>query len=208
MSKVFFCNSGAEANEGAIKLARKYSRDKYGFGKPGNTRATIITLKNSFHGRTITTLAATGQDKFHLDFAPYTEGFKYVPPNDIDALREAMTPDVCGFDDRDNTGRGRRQLPARSISARRRGTLQRVRRCAHRRRGADWHRAYRALSHLPKLWHRAGYNHTCQGFGRRASIGAFLCNERYASVLGPGDHGSTFGGNPSPVPARSRSCAG
>ena len=90
MKKVFFGNSGAEANEGAIKFARKYSFDKYGAG-----RSTIITLVNSFHGRTITTLAATGQDSFHTVFDPFTPGFKYCPANDIEALQAAATDDVC-----------------------------------------------------------------------------------------------------------------
>ena len=90
LAKVFFGNSGAEANEGAIKIARKYSFDKYGEG-----RATIISLTNSFHGRTVTTLAATGQDVFHNYFFPFTEGFRYIPANDADALESAMTQDVC-----------------------------------------------------------------------------------------------------------------
>jgi len=85
MKNVFLANSGAEANEGACKLARKYSLKKYG---PG--RHQIVTLKGSFHGRTITTLAATGQDVFHKDFGPFTEGFKYVPANDIQALENAL----------------------------------------------------------------------------------------------------------------------
>ena len=90
MCRVFFGNSGAEANEGAIKTARKYSFDKYGEG-----RAKIVTLQNSFHGRTITTLAATGQDVFHTTFMPFTEGFCHVPANDLDAMLAAMTDDVC-----------------------------------------------------------------------------------------------------------------
>lgn len=92
MKKVFFGNSGAEANEGAIKFARKYSYDKYGEG-----RSTIITLVNSFHGRTITTLAATGQDSFHTVFGPFTPGFKYRPANDIEKLNEMATDDVCAI---------------------------------------------------------------------------------------------------------------
>ena len=92
MKKVFFGNSGAEANECAIKCARKYSYDKYGEG-----RKTIITLVNSFHGRTLLTLSATGQDVFHQYFGPFVDGFKHVPANDLDALREALTDDVCGF---------------------------------------------------------------------------------------------------------------
>lgn len=88
--KVFFANSGAEANEGAIKVARKYSYDKYGAG-----RNTVITLKNSFHGRTITTLAATGQDVFHNYFFPFTEGFRYVESGNMDALKEQFDDSVC-----------------------------------------------------------------------------------------------------------------
>ena len=92
MKDVFFSNSGAEANECAIKGARKYSIDKY-----GKDRTTIVTLINSFHGRTITTLAATGQDVFHQNFFPLTEGFLYTPANDLDAfikLCEAH-PEIC-----------------------------------------------------------------------------------------------------------------
>ena len=92
MCNVFFGNSGAEANEGAIKFARKYSFDKYGEG-----RSTIITLVDSFHGRTITTLAATGQDCFHTTFGPFTPGFKYCPANDIEKLNEMITDDVCAI---------------------------------------------------------------------------------------------------------------
>ena len=89
-SCVFFANGGGEANEGMIKLARKYSFDKYGQG-----RSTIITLQNSFHGRTITTLKATGQDVFHNYFFPFTEGFRYAEANDLDALKAAAGNDVC-----------------------------------------------------------------------------------------------------------------
>ena len=92
MKKVFFSNSGAESNEGAIKCARKYSYDKYGEG-----RSKIVTLQNSFHGRTVTTLAATGQDVFHKNFFPFTEGFIFTPANDKEALEKALTDDVCGL---------------------------------------------------------------------------------------------------------------
>ncbi|MCL2853308.1 MAG: aminotransferase class III-fold pyridoxal phosphate-dependent enzyme, partial [Defluviitaleaceae bacterium] len=91
MSGVFFSNSGAEANEGLIKLARKYSLTKYGEG-----RSTILTLTGSFHGRTITTLAATGQERFHQNFGPFTQGFRHVPPDDITALKDAGD-DVCAL---------------------------------------------------------------------------------------------------------------
>ena len=92
MSKVFFANSGAEANEGAIKLARKYSFDKYGEG-----RNKILTLKQSFHGRTITTLKATGQEKFHKYFFPFPEGFDYVEANNIEDFKSKLSNDVCAI---------------------------------------------------------------------------------------------------------------
>ena len=90
MQGVFFSNSGAEANEGAIKLARKYAFDKYGAG-----RSTIVTLHHSFHGRTITTLAATGQDVFHQYFFPFTEGFVHAEPNDIESVKSACDKTTC-----------------------------------------------------------------------------------------------------------------
>ena len=89
-SKVFFCNSGAEANECAIKLARKYSFDRYGKG-----RSTILTLRNSFHGRTLCTLSATGQDVFHNYFFPFVEGFRIVETNDIADLQQKLDDTVC-----------------------------------------------------------------------------------------------------------------
>ena len=90
MADVFFANGGGEANEGLIKLARKYSFDKYGEG-----RATIITLRNSFHGRTITTLKATGQDVFHNYFFPFTEGFRYADANDLDCPGGCRPETMC-----------------------------------------------------------------------------------------------------------------
>ena len=92
MSKVFFSNSGAESNEGMIKLARKYSYDKYGEG-----RAEIVTLNNSFHGRTVTTLKATGQEKFHQYFFPFTEGFAYANANDIESVCAAVSEHTCAI---------------------------------------------------------------------------------------------------------------
>ncbi len=91
MKKVFFSNSGAEANECAIKTARKYAFDKYG----DYSHSTVITLKNSFHGRTITTLAATGQDVFHTTFSPFTEGFVYAEANNIDSVEALAEKDNC-----------------------------------------------------------------------------------------------------------------
>ena len=94
MKRVFFGNSGAEANECAIKVARRYSALKHG----ENVRPVILTLENSFHGRTLATLAATGQDAFHHDFGPFPEGFRHVPANDADALKAALdVGDVCAL---------------------------------------------------------------------------------------------------------------
>ena len=92
MAKVCFGNSGAEANECAIKIARKYSFDKYGEG-----RNEIITLRNSFHGRTVTTLSATGQDVFHNFFFPFTEGFKYIEAGDMSVLENAVSGKTCFY---------------------------------------------------------------------------------------------------------------
>ena len=89
-SKVFFANSGAEANECAIKLARKYSFEKY-----GKERTEIVTLENSFHGRTVTTLAATGQEVFHNYFFPFTEGFSFAKANDMDSIKEKVNENTC-----------------------------------------------------------------------------------------------------------------
>lgn len=90
MKRVFLSDSGAEANECAIKIARKYSFDKY-----GDNRNVIVALNNSFHGRTVTTLSATGQDVFHTYFMPFTEGFRFAAAGDLDAMKSALTKDVC-----------------------------------------------------------------------------------------------------------------
>ncbi len=90
LDKVFFCNSGAEANEAAIKLARKYASEKM------EGKYELITMQDSFHGRTLATVTATGQEKFHAGFAPLPEGFRYVPYNDLPALEAAVTDKTCG----------------------------------------------------------------------------------------------------------------
>lgn len=92
MEKVFLCNSGAEANEGAIKLARKYSFDKY-----GEKRNKILTLKQSFHGRTLATLTATGQNKFHNYFFPFIDGFDYFEANNLDDFHKKLSNEVCAI---------------------------------------------------------------------------------------------------------------
>ena len=119
MDKVFLCNSGAEANECAIKIARKYSFDKYGEG-----RQKIVTLVNSFHGRTVTTLAATGQDVFHNFFFPFTEGFDYAKANDTDDLKSKLTDDHIG--DCGNIPAGVGFAPAISLGGRTKEMMMRL----------------------------------------------------------------------------------
>ncbi len=192
MKKVFFSNSGAEANEAAIKVARKYAAEK-----KGKDTYTIITLNNSFHGRTITTLAATGQDVFHADFTPLTEGFVYAQANDIESVKKlvcenkvaaimfelvqgeggvcplekdfvdglvaiAKEQDILLIDDEVQTGNGRT------------GALY----------------AYMNYGFTPDIVS------TAKGLGGGLPIGACLMGEKVKDVLTPGSHGSTFGGNP------------
>lgn len=192
MKKVFFSNSGAEANETAIKAARKYAADK-----KGKDTYTIITLKNSFHGRTITTLSATGQDVFHADFTPMTEGFVYAEANNIESVKTlvkenkiaaimfelvqgeggvlpldkdfvkglaeiAQENDILLIADEVQTGNGRT------------GTLY----------------AYMQYGITPDIVS------TAKGLGGGLPIGACLLGEKLQNVLTAGTHGSTFGGNP------------
>lgn len=192
MKKVFFANSGAEANEGVIKTARKYSLDKYGDDK----RTKIITLNNSFHGRTIATLEATGQEKFHQTFFPYTEGFKYVDANDIKALEEAMDDTVCAVMFELVQGEsGVRPLDPEYVKA-----AEKL--CKDKdvlliidevqtgigRTGSFF--SYQQYGIEPDLVS------TAKGLGGGVPTGAFLVGEKTDDVLHPGDHGTTFGGNP------------
>lgn len=190
-SKVFFANSGAEANEGAIKLARKYSYDKYGKG-----RSTIITFNSSFHGRTVTTLAATGQDVFHDFFFPFTEGFKYSPYNDKEALLANLTDDVCAVMFECVQGEGGVNPMTDEFAL----FLQDE--CSKRdilliddeiqagvaRTGMLF--AYETLGIKPDVFTLA------KGLCGGLPCGAFVANEKCGNVLTKGQHGSTFGGNP------------
>ena len=191
MRKVFLGNSGAEANEGACKIARKYSLRKYG---PG--RHTIITLKGSFHGRTITTLSATGQEKFHQDFGPFTEGFRYIPPGDVETLDRALDSTVCGlFIEAIQGESGIRPQEPRYIEAA-------ARYCAERD-------ILLMFDEIQCGVGRTGTFLACEAYGVKPDVitlakglcggvpaGAVLAGEKAAGILGPGDHGSTFGGNP------------
>ena len=192
MSKVFFANSGAEANECAIKVARKYAADK-----KGADYHVILTLQNSFHGRTLTTLAATGQDHFHALFQPLTPGFVTVPANDVAALEAAVKEHkVAGilFECVQGEG-GVLPLSADYVKA-----IAKV--CADNdillmvdevqtgngRTGSLY--AYQQFGISPDVVT------TAKGLGGGLPIGACMMAKKCAGVLGYGDHGSTYGGNP------------
>lgn len=191
MKKVFFGNSGAEANEGAIKFARKYSFDKYGAG-----RSTIITLVNSFHGRTITTLAATGQDSFHTVFDPFTPGFKYCPANDIEALQAAATDDVCAvlFECVQGEGGVNNLSPtfvnAIAKLAKEKDILIAVDEVQTGNGRTGTYFAYQQYGITPDIVT------TAKGLGGGLPIGTVLFGEKLQNTMTPGSHGSTFGGNP------------
>lgn len=191
MKKVFFANSGAEANEGMIKFARKYSFDKYGEG-----RKTIITLVNSFHGRTITTLSATGQDGFHTVFGPFTPGFKYCPANDIKALNDMITNDVCAIMFECVQGEG--------------GVLNLNEEFVHEiaKIGAEKDilvavdEVQTGNGRTGKYFAYMNYGitpdivSTAKGLAGGLPMGAVLFGEKLKDTVTPGSHGSTFGGNP------------
>ena len=192
MKKVFFSNSGAEANEGAIKVARKYAAEKH-----GPDHYTIITLNNSFHGRTLTTLAATGQDHFHKLFQPLTPGFVSTPANDFEALKElALQTKAAGILMECIQGEGG-VLPLTAEFVKAVAAF-----CAEQdivlmidevqtgngRTGTMY--AYQQFGIMPDVVS------TAKGLGGGLPIGAVLMGEKVQHVLGYGDHGSTYGGNP------------
>lgn len=191
LKRVFFGNSGAEANEGAIKAARKYSFDKYGKG-----RATIVSLVNSFHGRTVTTLAATGQDVFHNYFYPFTEGFKYVAANDIDALESALTSDVCAIIAEPIQGEGGVNLLENEY-------VENVKKlCDDKDILLIFDEVQTGIGRTGKFF---AFEHfgikpdiltLAKGLGGGLPIGAFIVGEKVENTLSAGMHGSTFGANP------------
>lgn len=190
-SKVFFGNSGAEANEGALKVARKYGMEKH-----GAQCNTVISLKNSFHGRTITTLSATGQDVFHQFFFPFTEGFKFVEAGDIEGLRNAVDDTVCGIMIEMIQGEGG-VVPVDGDFVK---EIERL--CQEKdlifvvdevqtgvgRTGTFL--CYEQFGVKPDVVSLA------KGIGGGLPLGAVMMNDKTADVLGFGQHGSTFGGNP------------
>lgn len=188
---MFFGNSGAEANECAIKIARKYSFDKYGKG-----RHNIITLKNSFHGRTLCTLSATGQDVFHNYFFPFVEGFVNVEANNIEDLREKLDDSVCAVMFEYIQGEG-------GVCALDQAFVDEIfKLCAEKdvltiadevQTGAGRTGKFLCGEHFG---HKADLTTLAKGLAGGVPIGVCLSGEKCANVLTPGTHGSTFGGNP------------
>ncbi len=191
MDKVFLCNSGAEANECAIKIARKYSFDKYGKG-----RQKILTLVNSFHGRTVTTLAATGQDVFHNFFFPFTEGFDYVKANDINDLESKIDDDVCAvFIELVQGEGGVMPLSEEFVSAA-------ANLCAEKDILLMIDEVQTGMSRTGTVYCYEQYGikpdvvTSAKGLGGGVPIGACICSKKLSDVMTPGTHGTTFGGNP------------
>jgi len=189
--KVFFSNSGAEANECAIKAARKYSADKYGEG-----RSRIVTLKNSFHGRTITTLSATGQDGFHKHFGPFTEGFAYAEANNYEDTASKLSDDCAALMIELIQGEGGINVLEKDYVA----NLAKL--CKEKDILFIIDEVQTGNGRTGKLFCYEHYGiepdivTTAKGLGGGLPIGCTLFNEKTAEVLAPGTHGSTFGGNP------------
>jgi len=189
--KVFFGNSGAEANECAIKVARKYSFDKYGKG-----RHNIITLVNSFHGRTIATLSATGQDVFHNYFFPFLEGFINVKANNTDDLKAKLDDTICAVMIEYVQGEGGvNKLDPEFVDA-----VYEL--CAQKDVLVIADEIQTGVGRTGKFlagdWYgkKADITTLAKGIAGGIPMGACLVNEKLAGVLTPGTHGSTFGGNP------------
>jgi len=189
--QAFFCNSGAEANEAAIKLARKYSREKY-----GAERYEIITAAESFHGRTMATVSATGQEKVQRFFDPLLHGFKHVPFNDAAALATALTPQTCAVMLEPIQGEGGINVPSPDY-------FRQVRAIC------DQHGLLLIFDEVQTGLGRTGKLFAHEHFGSApdimtlakalaggAPIGTMLAKAEIATAFSPGTHGSTFGGNP------------
>jgi acetylornithine/N-succinyldiaminopimelate aminotransferase len=192
MKKVFFSNSGAEANECAIKAARKYSSDKY-----GGDRNVIVSLKGSFHGRTITTLSATGQELFHKDFGPFTQGFVFAEANDIADMKNIISENNCCaiiIELIQGEG-GLNVLDKEYVSA-----LSKLSKEKDILLIAD--EVQTGNGRTGRLYCYMNYNiepdivTTAKGLGGGLPIGATMFNAKTKGVLNAGSHGSTFGGNP------------
>ena len=189
--KVFFCNSGAEANEAAIKLARKYAHENMGPDK-----FELITMKDSFHGRTMATITATGQEKFQFGFTPLLEGFTYVPFNDLQALEARISNKTCGIMVEPIQGEGGVNIPDTQYLARMREIC-------------DRHGILLIVDEVQTGMGRTGelfaYEHSgikpdimtlAKALGNGFPIGAMLATNKIAKAFIPGNHASTFGGSP------------
>ena len=189
--KVFFCNSGAEANEGAMKLARKYAKEKI-----SKDRHEIITMERSFHGRTLATLTATGQEKFHKGYEPLMPGFKYVPFNDIRAVKNAIDSKTCAVMLEPIQGEGGVNCPLE-------GYLKALREiCDEKGLLLIFDEVQVGMGRTGKLF---AYEHDgvepdmltlAKSLAGGVPIGALLIKKGIADSFKPGDHASTFGGNP------------
>ncbi len=189
--KVFFCNSGAEANEAAIKLARKYSQDRYGPGRYG-----IITMKNSFHGRTLATLSATGQEKIQEGFEPLVDGFRYVDFNRLESVAETIDETTCGLLLEPIQGEGGVRVPDADYLA----GLREL--CAKNDVLLIYDEIQVGMGRTGKL-----FSHQYEGvapdimtlakaLANGIPIGAMLTTDEVAAAFTPGSHASTFGGTP------------
>ncbi|HBG1515011.1 aspartate aminotransferase family protein [Clostridioides difficile] len=190
MAKVYFCNSGTEANETAFKIARKYSSDKY-----GNGRGTIISLKDSFHGRTMMSLMATGMDKYHKYFYPLPEGFKYVERNNIEDLKNNLDSTVCAIILEAIQGEGGVNVLEKDY------VLEIVKICQEKDIVVIFDEVQCGIGRTGKLF---GYEYfdvkpdivtIAKGLGAGIPVGGVLVNKKLSKVLGKGDQGTTFGGN-------------
>lgn len=192
MSKVFFSNSGVEANECAVKIARKYMSDT-----KGEDCYKILTLKDSFHGRTITTLAATGQDSFHALFNPLTPGFVYAGANDFESLEKiALEENIAGIMIECIQGEG-------GVNVLEKEFIEKVYNfCKEQNILLIIDEVQTGNGRTGKMYSYMHYDikpdivTTAKGLGNGLPIGATLVNEKLKDTLSPGDHGSTFGGNP------------
>ncbi len=189
--RAFFCNSGAEANEAAIKLARKYSREKF-----GADRYQIITALASFHGRTMATVSATGQEKVQKFFDPLLHGFVHVPFNDADALRQAVTPSTCAIMLEPIQGEGGVVIPDAEY-------FRQVRQiCDDNKLLLIFDEVQVGIGRTGKLFAHEHFGVSpdimtlAKALAGGAPIGTMLAREELAESFGPGTHGSTFGGNP------------
>ena len=191
MKKVFFGNSGAEANEGMIKAARKYAQTKY-----GKDRYEIITLINSFHGRTITTVAATGQDSMHVNFDPFTPGFVYAKANDFEDVLSKVSDKTAGIMMEMIQGEGgvipldKEFVEKVAALCKEKDILLMVDEVQTGNGRTGYYYAYQAFGIEPDIVS------TAKGLGGGLPIGAVMFGEKTENTFVPGDHGSTFGMNP------------